>query len=255
MRSEKRQWLAAAVLSLVFVLAGFAAADSPGAAVAVEEIRKEKGADFLKELFEVKGVRGETQPGAWVFLFNDPGARGGIREIVVKEGKIVSERTPVRSFGGTGDLPVLPVQEIRFDTPAIFRMANKEAVAKNFGFHWIDYTLRVDTGSGSACWFVSLTDSEGAKVADWALSASDLKEVYPMLREAGSDGEKRFESPQEKREEKEGVGGQPFAERGILGKVEGLGSNVIETIRRKSLDVAGGVEEVVTGERTIGKED
>ncbi len=50
---------------------------------ALQVVKTAKGEAILKQLIEVRGETGRSQPQAWTILMNDPAARGGIREFVV----------------------------------------------------------------------------------------------------------------------------------------------------------------------------
>src|SRR5213079_107889 len=55
----------------------------------------------INRVISVTGVDGAPQPETWKVLIEDPRARGGVREIEVTNGEVVSERTPVRSVAGS----------------------------------------------------------------------------------------------------------------------------------------------------------
>jgi hypothetical protein len=231
-------------LSLWAVAAGVRAQGTTAAA-AVELIRKEKGADQLERLVEMKGEMAEPLPRSWKFVFNDPGARGGIREVVVQDGQILSERTPIRGFGGTGDLPTVAVGRVNLDTNQLFRVVNQAAVRQGVGFHWLDYTLRFDTQNGLAVWIVRLTDYLGANVGDIKLAADTLGTVRDLQTQSRDFVEQATVAPRP----------TPRPRGGMVGRVENFGRNVGEIIRRGSYNVAGSIEEWLFGERTIGVEE
>jgi hypothetical protein len=215
------------------------------AAQAVEVIRREKGATQLERLVEMRGEMGEPLPKGWKFVFNDPAARGGVREIVVQDGQILSERTPIRGFGGTGDLPTVSLSRVNLDTNQLFRTVNQAAARQGIGFHWLDYTLRQDTQKGQAVWAVRLTDYLGAKVGDLTLAADNLGVVHNLQREPRDFVDQATVAPRP----------TPRPRGGVVGRAENLGRNVGETIKRGTLNVAGSVEEWLFGERTIGTEE
>ncbi|HEY5792240.1 MAG TPA: hypothetical protein VIS74_03015, partial [Chthoniobacterales bacterium] len=88
------------LLLLVISVLPLRAADTAYEALSV--VRNKLTADGLKNVIEVKGERGADQPPAWTILMNDSSARGGIRELVVSKGAVVSERTPLGGFSGAG---------------------------------------------------------------------------------------------------------------------------------------------------------
>jgi len=219
------------------------------AASALAVIEKEKGPTFVDNLFEVKGQRGEPQPQAWTFRFNDPAARGGLREIVVQGGQILSERTPVRGFGGTGDLPTLKAKTLNLDSRAVFQTANQAAVRQGLGFHWLDYALRPDVQSGQPVWFLTFIDVFGARAGDIGLDGRTLKVVEPLRLDPGVStglGTVGSSSPTH------GEADAGFTPGGAIGKSVDFIFATRRTVHRAIFGSIGAVQEWLTGERTIG---
>ena len=59
--------------------------------------------EFVSHIISVSGVGGNPQPETWEILLEDPQARGGVREVEVRHGRIDSERTAVRSIAGSSE--------------------------------------------------------------------------------------------------------------------------------------------------------
>lgn len=214
---------------------------------ALEVVRSQRGPEFLAKLVEMRGERGEPQPLAWKLFFNDPEARGGVRELVVQGANITSERTPLRGMGGVGDLPVLTMANIKLDSTGAFAAANREALRMKVGFHWIDYTLRADANNGQPIWVVDLTDYLGIRVGSLVVAADSGRVVRPLVLEPGTPTEQATVNTPFR---------QPSRPRGgAIGRVENFGRNVGETLHRGTLNVFGVAEEWLTGERTIGLEE
>ena len=123
---------------------------------AIQGLRDAGRPELLAGLAEVKGEHGEPQPEEWTLLCNDSAARGGIRELTIKDHHIIAERTPIHSFEGEGNLPQLDLTHLTVDSGAIFTAANKEAIAHHRGFDFINYTLRADAVTGGLLWIVQL---------------------------------------------------------------------------------------------------
>lgn len=123
---------------------------------AIQALRDAGRPELVTGLAEIKGEHGEPQPEEWTVLCNDPSARGGIRELTIKDHHIIAERTPLRSFEGEGNLPQFNLPLIVIDSNAVFAAANQEAVARRRGFDFINYTLRVDAITGNPIWIVQL---------------------------------------------------------------------------------------------------
>jgi hypothetical protein len=240
------------VICIFFSLfAGVIAATAQTAQTAISVIEKEKGAAFVENLIEIKGARGEPQPPSWTFRFNEPAARGGLREIVVQGGQILSERTPVRGFGGTGDLPTLPVKLINLDTRAVFNLANQAAIRQGLGFHWLDYALRPDVQTSQPVWYLTFIDVFGARVGDMSVDAKSLRILQPLTLDPGATaGRENASHPS---------GAQHTGEEPATGGAIGQTFDFIWRTRRSVHNaIFGGIgaaQEWLTGTRTIGTEE
>lgn len=135
---------------------------------------------LLLGLAEVKGKEGVPQPGEWLVICNDPNAHGGIRELTIVNGRIVSERTPMGEYAGEGDLPHLTVTPTMVDSGPLFKKVDREAKVAQVGFDSIDYVLRVDVISGKPIWIVKLHNSSGALVGNMEISAETGEVLKPL---------------------------------------------------------------------------
>jgi len=138
---------------------------------ALQALKDASRPELLTGLAELKGKEGVPQPGEWIVLCNDPSAHGGIREVTIVNGHIVSERTPMGEYAGEGDLPHLTVTPTMVDSGAVFKIVDREAKAAKIGFDSIDYVLRVDAISGKPLWIVQIYKSSGALVGTMEISA------------------------------------------------------------------------------------
>jgi len=65
-----------------------------GNATAYEALRvvaRQSGRGVLNHIVSITGVQGDPQPEKWKIILEDPGARGGARELEVADGRIASE--------------------------------------------------------------------------------------------------------------------------------------------------------------------
>lgn len=206
-------------------------------------VKHERGARLTDALVEMRGLRGGPQPSSWTLLFNDPTARGGVREIVVQDGAIASERTPLRGFSGVGDLPAISSARWKINSPAVFQTANSAAVRGKLGFHWLDYTLRADADTGTPLWILDLINYMGVRVGSMTVSGETGTVLRPLTTtDSGASAATVPTAPERERG-------------GLIGGVERLGKNVGTTVWRGTLNVVGVAEEWITGERTIGLEE
>lgn len=233
------------LLAMGFLFAGSSAWAGDTAFAALRAL-KEQRPELLSKMVEIEGARGATQPDSWTFLFQDPTARGGVRELILQSGAILSERTPLRGYSGVGDLPVMAVDRLKLDSNAAFLLANQEAVRLGAGFHWVNYTLRTDAvGGRGALWNLELIDYLGVPVGNLSISAETGKIVQP-LRLVPGPSQAVVTTP---------VKDQPTVRGGAIGAVEDFGIRTSRSIRRGTLNVIGAVEEWLTGDRTIGLEE
>ena len=193
------------------------------------------------KIVEIRGERGDPQPKEWVFLLNDSTARGGVREVTVADGKITSERTPLRGMADVADLPPLDTRLLTADADAVFRAVHKEAAKRELGFDWIDFTLRTDAGIKAPIWTVKLFDRMGAPVATARISAKDGTMVGSL--QPDPDAKARAEATPAS---KDG---------GIIGKVGKSAGHAAKDAKDTWLHFIGTMQEEFTGERTIGTKD
>lgn len=234
---------AAIMVSLLLALDAMSqACFAESAAQAARVIAAQKGQAYLTQLVEVRGERGEPDPAAWVFLFNDPSARSGVREFVVQNGQIIAERMPVHVFRGEGQLPSLPAS-LSLDNHRIFRIAHQEAALHGVGFNWIDYILRTDALTGEPVWFVSLIDYQEASAGTLEIRADTLELRQRLL----------LPQPPHSGQHPTGADELPLTEweRRLQDMFYRAGKSTERGLRR----IAGALEELLTGDRTIDVEE
>jgi hypothetical protein len=157
---------AAFLLGLVlFPLNALYAADTAYSALRV--LGKRDGQDVLNHVVEVRGRDGAPQPEVWKIVIDDPHARGGVREVEVQRGKIVSERTPT-SHGVGG---AMNFNQLNLDSEGAFTVVNQEAQKTNVLFDRVDYTLRAGVGGGAPVWELDLSDGKNGRVGSVEIAA------------------------------------------------------------------------------------
>ena len=166
-------------LVLCFLFSSLSAAET--AFSAISALQEASRPELLAGLVEVKGEHGEPQPEEWILLCNDPAARGGVRELTIVGHHIISERTPLNSFGGTGALARLDRAIAVIDSGAIFKTVNQEAIAHHLGFDSINYILRTDAVSGKPLWVVQLYNAKDVLVGTMELSAETGAVLKPLV--------------------------------------------------------------------------
>lgn len=227
----------------VAILASFAhAADGNSAYTSLRAAQKAAGEGA--SLLEMTGSRGEPGPADWKVVFRDPSARGGVREVIASGKEIISQRTPLRGYTDVGTQQPIALERLNLDSGGAFDLANKQAIARQVPFNWIDYSLRANNVTGAPMWVLRLYDNLGAQVGVMQVSAEDGSIIMPLevatpVRSGGS-------SSQSGSEKKIG---------GVIGTVGNAAERLGNTVKDGTLRAVGTVQEVLTGDRTIGPRD
>jgi hypothetical protein len=122
---------------------------------ALRVVGSQMGRDHVNRIISVTGVEGDPQPEIWKIMLDDPRARGGVREVEVAGGRIVSERTPTRSVTGSSEGAMIKTARLNLDSSGAFSVASHTAEKSNTRFETASYTLRTDE-RGDPVWIVTL---------------------------------------------------------------------------------------------------
>ncbi len=116
--------------------------------------------EYVNHILSVTGTNGTPQPATWTILIDDPKARGGVREFEVGEGRILSERTPLRSSveGSLG--PVIDTAKLNLDSSGAYALAQQTAAASHVALGSADYALRMDD-RGNPIWKITVLRQDG----------------------------------------------------------------------------------------------
>jgi hypothetical protein len=197
-------------------------------------------------LVEVIGERGEPRPPEWKLIYNDPAARGGVKEIVASGDVIVSQRTPLRGYAEISNAQPIILSRFKIDSDGAFDIANRQATARRIGFNWVDYTLRANNVTGAPMWILRLYDNMGAQVGVIQISAENGSVISPL---SPSNVARRDEYIDEE------VSGIEQRIGGVIGTVGGTVERTATKVKDTTLRAVGTVQEILTGERTIGPQD
>jgi hypothetical protein len=245
------------ILLLSCMAAG--AAHATTAYEALRTIQKTRGQAVMSQLLEVRGETGMPQPQAWTILMKDADARSGIREFIIASADIRSERTPLRQYSGEENTAALDFARLNLDSDGAFKLAQSQAERMRAGFNSVDYVLRTDASTSGPVWDLRLFDHMGAPVGNMRISAVDGKLIQPLQLDADARIITESERPTQARTPEPAsrpgtkAGRKPMG--GVLGFVSRTAGNAAERTLDVSVRVVGTVEEVLTGERTIGRED
>ncbi len=204
----------------------------------------------LKSVIEVKGRSGTPQPENWIIVIDDPRARGGVREIEVSRGKVISERTPVKAYSGISVGVSMDFQKLNLDSQGAFTLAEEEAQKARVSFDSVDYLLRRDDTNGAPLWVLQLLDSSQRGVGTLKIAADngnvlsrDFKPLVTSERTPEREGEvrKRRGADRERREYVEDE--RPTRSRKHIGY----------RIDRRIHRIGGALQEFFTGRRTVDR--
>ncbi|MDB6153503.1 MAG: hypothetical protein JWL90_1956, partial [Chthoniobacteraceae bacterium] len=128
---------------------------------------KQSGAESLNRVVEVRGRGGAPSPSVWKITLDEPRARGGVREVEVQRGQIISERTPLgRSLGAP-----MNFNQLNLDSEGAFTIATQEAQKAGVPFDHIDYVLKSGTRNSAPVWDLQLLSGRQGVVASLQLAA------------------------------------------------------------------------------------
>ncbi len=159
------------LLSVLCLLPVFACYANDSAYQALRALGSQRGEAILNHVIEVNGRDGNPKPAVWKILLDDPVARGGVRELEMSNGHVISEHTPIRQYTGAGPSVVMDFQRLNLDSPGAFTVANQEAVRLGVGFEKVDYTLRTSDSTGLPVWVLRLMDANSRVMQTVRVSA------------------------------------------------------------------------------------
>jgi hypothetical protein len=151
------KWL---IVLLALLATPLLAQERPTAYEAMRIVGTQGDREYVNHIVSVAGTNGEPQPESWKVLVDDPKARGGVREFEVGNGRILSERTPLRASVENSLGPVIDTAKLNLDSSGAYALAQQTANTSHVPFASADYLLRVDE-RGNPIWKVSLARQDG----------------------------------------------------------------------------------------------
>jgi hypothetical protein len=152
------------------------AQENPSAYEALRVIGTQMNRALVNRVISVTGVDGDPQPRTWKILVEDRNAQGGVREIVVEDNRIASQRVPNRSVtGSTQDATINPAR-LNLDSTGAYSVASHTAETSHVTYALTSYILRTDE-KRNPVWIVTLGDRSGRPVGTIHIRASDGRVV------------------------------------------------------------------------------
>jgi hypothetical protein len=124
--------------------------------------------DAVNHVISVNGAKGDPQPETWRIVLEDRG-RGGIQEIVVRNGRVVSERPS--TMVGSAEGATINTARLNLDSSGAFQVASHIAEKSGTRFDSASYTLRTDQ-HGDPVWIVTLHAVNGQPVGTIHIGAN-----------------------------------------------------------------------------------
>ena len=159
------------------------AQENPSAYEALRVIGTQMNRQVVNRVVSVTGVDGDPQPRTWKILLEDRNANSGVREIVVEDNRVVSQRVPNRSVVGSTQGATIDTAKLNLDSTGAFSVASHTAETSHVTYALTSYTLRTDE-KGSPVWIVTLGNRSGRPVGTIHIRASDgrVKRVEGMYQ-------------------------------------------------------------------------
>jgi hypothetical protein len=159
------------LIALVVVATPALAQERATAYEALRVVGTQLNRDAVNHVISVTGVNGDPQPETWKVLMEDRRAQGGLREVEVANGRVVSERTPLRQMIGSTSAAVIDTNKLNLDSNGAYTVASHTADRSHAVFRNVSYTLRTDE-RGNPIWIVTLETNNGARAGTIHIGAN-----------------------------------------------------------------------------------
>lgn len=169
------------LLASMLLAASAFAQENSSAYEALRVIGTQLNRELVNRVVSVNGVDGDPQPRTWKILVADKNAANGVREIVVEDNRVVSQRAPNRSVVGSTKDSTVDTRKLNLDSTGAYSVAAHTAETSHVTFSLTSYTLRTDE-RGNPVWIVTLADRNNRPVGTIHIRASDgrVKRVEGM---------------------------------------------------------------------------
>ena len=148
------------------------AQENPSAYEAMRTIGTQLNRQAVNRVVSVNGVDGDPQPRTWKILVEEKNAPSGVREYVIEDNRIVSQRVPNRSVTGSTQGATINTSKLNLDSTGAYSVAAHTADTSHVTFSRTNYTLRTDD-RGNPIWVVTLADRSNRPVGTIHIRASD----------------------------------------------------------------------------------
>jgi hypothetical protein len=160
------------LLALLLPASAALAQESPSAYEALRVIGTQVNRHLVNRVISVNGLDGDPQPRTWKILVEDRNTPNGVREIVVEDNRVVSQRPTNRSVVGSTEGATINTTKLNLDSTGAYSVASHTAETSHVTFTFTSYTLRTDD-RGNPIWVVTLADRSRRPVGTLHIRASD----------------------------------------------------------------------------------
>ena len=160
------------LLAILFTASSAFAQENSSAYEALRVIGTQLNRQLVNHIISVNGIDGDPQPRTWKILVEDKNANGGVREIVVEDNRVASQRVPNRSVAGSTQGATINTAKLNLDSTGAYSVASHTAETSHVTFALTSYTLRTDD-RGNPVWIVTLADRSSRPVGTIHIRASD----------------------------------------------------------------------------------
>ena len=160
------------VLASLLLASPVLAQENASAYEALRVIGTQLNRQLVDRVVSVNGVDGDPQPRTWKILVEDKNAANGVREIVVEDNRVVSQRAPNKSVVGSTRGATINPSKLNLDSTGAYTVAAHTAETSHVTFALTSYTLRTDD-RGNPVWIVTLGDRSNRPVGTIHIRASD----------------------------------------------------------------------------------
>src|SRR5438046_1152265 len=160
------------LLASLLLAASVFAEENASAYEALRVMGTQLNKQLVNRVVSVNGVEGDPQPRTWKILVEDKSAANGVREIVVEDNRIASQRAPNKSVTGLTQGATINTSKLNLDSTGAYTVAAHTAETSHVTFALTSYTLRTDD-RGNPVWVVTLADRSNRPVGTIHIRASD----------------------------------------------------------------------------------
>jgi len=160
------------LLASVLLATSVSAQENPSAYEALRVVGTQLNRDLVSRVISVSGVDGNPQPASWKVLVGDRTASGGVREIIVEDNRIASQRVPNQSVVGATDGHTINTARLNLDSTGAYAVASHTAETSHVTFTFVSYHLRTDN-RGNPTWVVTLEDRSRKPLGTIHIKAND----------------------------------------------------------------------------------